>query len=398
MDMMNDRIAARPPYRGLQPLLCSRKAHVEHSPTGTFFHKKGFELQFHWIFILIAGALILAFFFTVANRQRAISQEKLQLTLATDIENIFTGAIVSRGTAQKLPVPPQGIAFECTEGCACQFRIEKAPRDFGDKSLFAPELLEERDINVWALEFKTPYRITNFLYLTNPNIKYYFVHEDKGKTLLQQLTKGIPMLRTEAGLAPFMDYQNITVQELTSLKAEDYQHHKFIFLHTEPPTLDDTFRKQSFSGIKIDDRGVSFYDKEGTKFSKPRKILSYVGIPSLYAAIFSQDSIMYECGLRTAFRKLSHVSQLYAERAAELQQKSADAGRDWCNYGAISTQKTCDNQDNSGVVQALCQQHALAKTLSVNLDQSKIAQLNPIMHQLETQNRNFIQQSCPELF
>ena len=153
--------------------------------------KKGIEAQFHWIFVLIAGALILAFFFSVAMKQRALSQEKLQLTLSSDVENIFTAAIVSKGTAQKVPVPPQGIAFECTQGCACEFRIARAPRQFGDKAIFAPDFLGEQDLTVWALAFGLPYRATNFLYLTNPNIKYYFVKDEQqaSKNLFQQITK-----------------------------------------------------------------------------------------------------------------------------------------------------------------------------------------------------------------
>ncbi len=359
--------------------------------------KKAFEMQFHWIFILIAGGLILAFFFTVTQKQRAISQERLQLTLATDIENIFTGAIVSKGTAQSLPVPPQGIAFECSEGCDCDFRIGRAPRSFGDKSLFAPDILKERKIKVWAQELKLPYRATNFLYLTNPNLKYYFVYNEGDLTLLNQLIKHIPLLREEDQLVPFMEYENITTTTLTSLKAEDYQHTKFIFLNANPPTLDDSFKKKSFSAIKIDSNGVSFYEKDNTKFRNVRT-LSYIGLPSLYAAIFSQDHIMYACGLRTAFRKLSYVAQLYAERAAELQEKSAGAGRDWCVYGAIDTSKPCENADPSTVIGMLCQQHKLARELSSNLDQSKIAQLSPLMQQLDSQNRNYARQSCPELF
>jgi hypothetical protein len=92
-------------------------------------NKKGFELQFHWIFVLIAGALILSFFFMVANKQKNLSQDRLQLTLATEIENIFTGAIISRGTAQKMPTPPQGITFECTEGCECKYGIGRATKE-----------------------------------------------------------------------------------------------------------------------------------------------------------------------------------------------------------------------------------------------------------------------------
>lgn len=366
-----------------------RKAAVPSGGLRPLSNRKGFELQFHWIFIMIAGALILAFFFSIAYKQQAYSQEKLQLTLATDIENIFTGAIVSRGTAQRLPVPPQGIVFECLAGCNCRFRIENAPKSFGDKAMFAPELLTDQDITVWALEFKLPYRVTNFLYLTNPNIKYYFVYEQESTSnlLLRQLTKNIP---------PLISYENITLDEVPQLKAEDYQHTKFVFLNTDPPTLDSTFRKASADAIKIDQNGIAFYEKDGTSLNSV-KFLSYIGLPSLYAAIFAQDYVMYECGLRTAFRKLSYVSQLYAERAGELQEKSFAVDRTWCNYGARPG-NICADASPSTVVGMLCQQHAISKQLAVKLDDSLVRQLSPLKEQLDSANVNFLQQSCPELF
>ncbi len=367
-----------------------RKALGPFGGSRPLFNKKGFELQFHWIFIMIAGALILAFFFSVAYKQRAYSQEKLELTLATDIENIFTGAIISRGTAQRLPVPPQGIVFECLTGCNCRFRIDRAAKSFGDKAMFAPELLSDQDITVWALELKLPYRVTNFLYLTNPNIKYYFVYNDEPEStqFLKQLTKNIP---------PLISYENITLQELTSLQAEDYQHTKFVFLNVDPPTLDDSFRKESAGAIKIDLEGIAFYEKEGVNFNRV-KYLGYIGLPSLYAAMFAQDYVMYECGLRTAFRRLSYVSFLYAERAAELQQKSFEVERTWCDYGASSTINVCNNVLPSTVVGMLCEQHTIGKELSVKLDDTPMRRLSPLKEHLDSANMNFLQHSCPELF
>ncbi len=359
---------------------------AEQGSSGLFFPsgKKGFELQFHWIFVIIAGALILAFFFSVANKQRNLSQERLQLTLATDIENIFTGAIVSRGTAQKLPVPPQGIAFECTEGCECKFKIANAGKDFGDKPMFAPALLQGQDIVVWSLELKLPYRVTNFLYLTNPNIKYYFVYGDEN--LMQQLTKSIP---------PLIQYEKIKLEQMASVKYEDYQDTRFILLDVDPKELEYSFKKESASAVKITPTAVQFYTKDGQELVQGG-FLSYAGLPSLYAAIFSEDETMYKCGLKTAFRKLSYVSKLYAERAAELENETLNAGKTWCTYGAPTTGDVC--QSTASIIGLLCKQHENAKELANNLDDTLITELSTTKEQLDSANRNFLQQSCPELF
>jgi len=359
--------------------------------------KKGFELQFHWIFILIAGGIILAFFFSIAMKQRGVSQERLELTLATDIEEIFTGAIISRGTAQRLPVPPQGIAFECNEFCDCNFRIDRAQKPFGSNALFAPGLLSERDITVWSNEFKTPYRVANFLYLTNPNHAYIFVESDdfQSKNLLSQLTNNIP---------PLISYETISRSDLATFQPGDFEHVKFIFLYEQPSTirqlqLPAAFRRQEFSAINIGETSVSFYSKQRNRFIQ-RDIVSYIGLPSLFAAIFAEDNHMYRCGLKNTFGKLSYLSHLYAERARELQDHALAEEKTGCNYGAglQSNTNICDNALSGTPIARLCEQHALALQLAQTLDQQAIIRLNSLKSQLEADNRNYIRQSCPEMF
>jgi len=339
-------------------------------------NKKGFELAFHWIFILIAGGIILAFFFSVANKQKNLSQERLELTLSTEIENIFTGAIISKGTAQKIPVPSQGIEFECTEGCDCKFKIKNAQKPFGEKSIFAPKTLQNQDITVWALEFKEPFRATNFLFLTNPEIKYYFVYDEEpqSKSLLNTITKNIP---------PLIEYETITQTQMSSIKEENYENTRFILLNLDPTTLDDSFKRENADAVKITQTEITFYEKDKITLI-PVKTLPFLEITSIYAAIFSQNDIMYECGMKTAFRKLSQISQLYKERTQELQKKAEESGKDWCQYQAG--------------IELLNKESQIAKELSKKLDNSKISTINQKAGELQTLNRYYVQQSCPEIF
>lgn len=348
---------------------------------------KGFELQFHWIFIMIAGALILAFFFSIAHKQQTISREKLQLTLATDIENILTSALVSKGTAQRIPSPPDGLSFSCTDLCECTFSVgadcdaDYCSRDLGDVPLFAPPTIEQ-DIIVWSLDLNLPYRATNLLYLTSPTIKYYLVHDNSPAStqLLTQLAKNIP---------PLITYDNLTLTELTGLEEEGYERSTFVFLNVNPPTLDDSFRREEANAIKIDQQGIGFYAKDGTTLSLTN-YLTYAGTPSLYAAMFSANPTMYQCGLKKAFVKLGTLAELYAQRALALEQKAIAAEKIWCSYGTP--------EQPTSVIGLLSQQQDLAKKLSQQLDKAALLQLNPLVQQLEAKNRQLVEQSCPEVF
>ncbi|MBS3148880.1 hypothetical protein J4219_08435 [Candidatus Woesearchaeota archaeon] len=345
--------------------------------------KRGIELQFHWIFVMVAGALILVFFISVANKQSALSQERLQLTLASDVENIFTGAIVSRGAAQRLPIPPQGLSFECSQGCDCRFMVGKAARPFGDKPLFAPSELKDQDVVVWALELKLPYRVTNLLYLTNPNVKYYLVDPKEGplQSLHAQFVKSIP---------PLIHYDNITLDEIPSLQSEDYPFTKFIFFDSNPsfspPSLDGSFRREEFSAVKLDSQGINFYRNSGSNFVQDGYV-PWTGMASAFAAMFAQDRVMYECSMQTVFRKLSYLSGIYSGRAKVLSENAVETGRLLCAY-----------EGDDAVLGLLERQNVAANKVRQGVKSNDLRELTDLASRLEAKNRELVQQSCAGVF
>ena len=59
-------------------------------------NKKGvIEVQFNWVFIIIIGAVIIAFFVNMSMKQKGVSEEKLSVTIAEHMKTILTGAEVT---------------------------------------------------------------------------------------------------------------------------------------------------------------------------------------------------------------------------------------------------------------------------------------------------------------
>jgi hypothetical protein len=333
--------------------------------------KKGFTIQFNWIFVLIAGALILAFFFSFAMKQRSYGEEKLSLSLSADLENILTSAIVSTGTAQELPIP--GVLFECSEGCDCRFTIGRASRSFGDLPIFSTGFVEDRGI-VWALDWQVPYRVTNFLFITDATTKYYFVRKPQDQVserILNNILERIP---------PLLNYEVIEDIDVPSLENEDYTSVRFVFLNINANdySLDDSFEDIEFTSISVDDSFVKFYVKPEDKTVFTMLDQShYSGLPLLFAAIFSHDGVMYNCGVRSAMTKLKHVSYILSERAKDLQDLAAAAKRPCVYSQAINTFAT---------------QQAISK------DINRLSELEATKVLLDRANRDALQRSCPELF
>lgn len=283
--------------------------------------KRGIELQFHWIFIIIAGGVILLFFFSIANKQRQLSEKKVAITIAKNLETVLTAALQSPGTAQIITMPKTGIQFHCntcpragsaTTGCI--FKIGNYENPFQEKIIFAPRELTEHDMLFWTLDWKTPFRATNFLFITNPKIQYIIVSNDDptSEKLMRNLIKISPkelMLKT------------IKNTEIPSLVNEGIPT-KFVFLNLNTlPELGLSFeRAKNIDGISIGRKTVDFLVKQKRSFATNISVQYTEGdLPAIAAAMFANDAAMYDCGLKKAYGQATYVAKVINQRRQELQ-------------------------------------------------------------------------------
>jgi len=341
--------------------------------------KKAIELQFHWIFVLIAGAIILGFFFTVVQKQRSYAEQRVSIRLSSDIEAVFSGAIESKGTVQFLPTPSGGINFFCSNACECTFGIGQKSTGFRDKIIFAPDFLDGFDIVAWALEWKQPFRVANFLYLTNQNIKYYLVYDENNaasKRLFSTMNKELP---DEINLAIISD-----PSEIANLFPEGWQETRMAFLEINPynyiDSLSEEWEKERLSMVHLSPPLVLFFEKEenALDFNSDTSLLA--GEPTFYAAIFSSDKIMYDCNMESAFNRLANVGKVLSERTKILDERS-----ERCIYFSEQVDSIVS------IAQRAAPQMRLGNPAPVN-------ELNSAVAELEQQNKQMIQESCPEIY
>ena len=69
------------------------------------------EVQFHWIFILIVGAIILAFFVSLAVWYKGQQESKLEQTMVFKLQSLFRAAMESPRTAKPLTIPGTRLTF-----------------------------------------------------------------------------------------------------------------------------------------------------------------------------------------------------------------------------------------------------------------------------------------------
>lgn len=317
---MKKRGSGNQRFPGLRSLRSETSVKTKFSLVSFSKGKRGMiEVHFNWIFVLIAGAIIFVFFINVVNRQREFSEIKTSGTIITNLESILTGAQISTNTVNFVDMPKVDIGFECN-----RYFIGAVPKQTKGNVIFSPDLLKGKRLITWALDWSLPYRVTNFLYITDPGLRYIIVDnsENLGQKLYDELPKEMNKdLINESKLGDLIDKNNYKV--------------KFIFLGNVELDNSNTnglknlnkMPDEDVTAINITDLGdlniipttgtIEFLQKDGMTWQSKGKTY-YLKKESLFGAIFAADLEMYNCVMRKAFRKLNLVSKIYLNRSSEL--------------------------------------------------------------------------------
>jgi hypothetical protein len=297
--------------------------------------KKGqVEMTFNWIYVLIAGAVILLFFVTIVVKQKNVSEDKLAGDVIRIMESIFTGAQVSEQT--KNVVKTGGLAdkelfFKCEEGVG-EYGITGFSARIQNSldPVFSPPTIRNPTLVLWSMPYKLPFKVTDFLFITSKNTKYYVMGDGNG--FREEFTQGA--LDDDKDLS-------LSVEEITSLDeilaTGSNVRVRIIDLDGSfsasviPASLsrhdDDDVSAISF----LPNRQMVFYQKQGSSWQRlnqqPINLISLDGSSTgvsgkfdaaKYGAIFSENPVNYQCNMQKAFRRLNLVSQVYKSKAEEL--------------------------------------------------------------------------------
>ncbi|MBR9691283.1 hypothetical protein GOV06_00695 [Candidatus Woesearchaeota archaeon] len=269
--------------------------------------KAQFSIQFAWIFILIAGAIILIFFISLVYKQKEISEIKLSATVLSQIETILTGAGLSPGTVNLIDMPETQMNFICDAEGFSEFSIKgtSLTKATPVQVVFAPDTVQGKRLITWALSWDTPFKVTNFLYLSDLNTKYILINPN------YEVEKDFPE-----------EFEPSIKSSLDGIQTKGLNKIRIVYFNSQPDMLPEQMQSRNLdvSAIQVTPGTVSFYkrtkDRQGFELEGS---IPYIDMPSLYGAIFSQDLTFYECNMKKAFKHLNHVSEIYAARESSIE-------------------------------------------------------------------------------
>ncbi|MBN1503118.1 hypothetical protein JW930_06235 [Candidatus Woesearchaeota archaeon] len=284
--------------------------------------KKGtVELQFNWVFVLFAGAIILGFFIVLSTRIFRGSSESLNYELLTYLDEIFTGIEATDESEHKLTLPAE-LEMDCNF-----FTIKKSEyegKSLQNRVIFGPNLIKG-DLVSYSTYWEIPYKTNVFIFFTSSQVQYVIIKDDS--TLANKLYDVLPDNMNKVIVSNLDDYEN-----------QNYYKLVFIFFTDTVPEVNNNLKvnDNEIAAIKITPEKdklffpggygkVEFYYKQGDSFILDGESV-YLGKASLFGAIYSESKETYECNIKKALARSDIITDILIQRTEVL-----DAGST-CNY------------------------------------------------------------------
>ncbi len=284
--------------------------------------KAQIAITFNWIYIAIAGAVILMFFVGIVVKQQASSEKNLVINVVTTMKSIFTGAGVSEKTKNFIStssLKDYTLYFDCYGGVS-EFGIKDQEMRMQEliHPIFSPYELKTNKIITWSLPYKLPYKIIDFLFVTSDNTIYYIAGDGNG--FVGEFINATEDFGNVKMFGKIEDYNLIEIGNSYQVRFIDFDSTTNICENCGVPSSlwdlpDDKVTAVSFSGTLFNK--VTYFQKEGTQWKKTNdedvRVVSLGGErdAAKYAAIFSADGEMYNCNMKKAFQRLEVLNEVY---------------------------------------------------------------------------------------
>ncbi len=293
--------------------------------------KRGEGIQFNWIFVIVAGAIILGFFVMFIFKYVEL-QEKRQ-----DVQTVrfFSTGVIS--ASSKLQIGSGGAAvdsqsddgirfgyntnlgYECVEDDASILinKGESAWYKLRDEVVFMDREIKFGaldGVDLWILPWSYPYHVTNFIYLANSKMKLYLVYDSSGREVIDDLE-----------ISSVFNARVLAVEDLGEVESGS----KVVFFTRNEPSVNVI--SELSAGKEADfvyiagNKAKFFNDGWGDG-------IEFYGKEQLYGAIFSNDADIFQCNINRALERVKVIGKIYSERARTLSQADRRPG---CNYAPV---------------------------------------------------------------
>lgn len=258
-----------------------------------------------WVFILVAGAIILGFFVYFVFNLTESSSKKTALQLSITLEEKMNAFALLNDQYEKLMLP-FATSFEVT---CDSLQVKDSPSSQAlHHIVFSPETIQGKEISIWTKRWNMPFQVANFFYISNSNYQYVLIYDQQTKEFAESLF--IPKI---------FSYEKKTQYDFQELVQRSRTKNLIVVFFKEPSSKDLSLTQYAkvLSVNGNEEKGRIIFHNEG-------KSKDYAGEELLIGSIISGESSDYECSFNRALEKLKILTYIYNSKAEKLAQKTED--------------------------------------------------------------------------
>ncbi len=280
-----------------------------------FNGKKGdVSLLFKWLFGVIAGAVLLAFFvrFSSIHLEGASFLEGNKMLVYVDDKLDAFGI----GEGSDVFDLKDDFLFNLECG-TISIGDEKSQYNFErdlDKIIFSPKKMEGDEINIWTRKWEFPYDVVTFYYLNNKNSRVLLLSTVSNQEKIIELAQRIP-----GNMNVQATSQMSFVPEVFASQAKFLD--KFTLVYFGTPTHTVQQLQQVFGNnveiieVNLEENTARIYDSYGGN-----EDVFYLGEEMLYGLIFSGSG--YTCVKDMALERFRVLTGIYQSKVERLMGKT----------------------------------------------------------------------------
>jgi hypothetical protein len=273
------------------------------------YDKKGMiEIQFHWIFLMVAGMLLFLFIVSMIFVQKNRSETIVSVEVMRQITTSFKSKQQISDSFSPLEVPNTKFYFDCDKDILdFRYKLEGSQWEvLPIEIMFASKELTGRKIWIWTQDFQAPFTVTRFVYLTTPDTAF-IIYNNTGDPDAKMIYDNLPPNITKF-YASSSTYNDILSQ---------YKKYKLICFGVNCGPADNRIDR-----IRIVKDSNSLYSYGNVNYLKNgigSLSYNYMTKASLFGAIFSDNGDFYDCQMNRAFKQFELKRGLHYARVQLLE-------------------------------------------------------------------------------
>jgi hypothetical protein len=264
------------------------------------------DVQFNWIFILIAGFVIFLFIISIVFKQKDNSDKQASISSVNQITSLLKGKQQTGDVYSEITIPRSEIEFRCDSDTKYfTYRVGDFERlQLPVELMFSRTTINTNKLVVWTQSFSLGFPVGVFSYVTTPD-SMILIYGDSGSSEATNLYQSIPGNITRVLNRDIDKYSSSSNLVIVCFKDDC------------PP--------MSYSYIQIIPENTGIYGYGNIVFHKKNgvneKKYPYITDASIYGAIFSNNAEFYSCQMKRAIDRYNIKRQLVDTRLSIMQKE-----------------------------------------------------------------------------